>query len=85
MADVQTISAHSNGICDLAFDRTGAFLASCGSDTFVRVYNVPAAPTGSLELHSARESDHNTIALSFTADTVRPDVIIYRLHEILSP
>jgi len=76
MADVQTISAHSNGVCDLAFDRMGAYLVSCGSDTFVRVYNVPVAASGELALHSAKDSEHNTIALSFTADAVRARLFI---------
>ena len=76
MADVQTINAHSNGICDLAFDRTGAYLASCGTDALVRVYNVPAAATGDLEPHSTKDSDHNTIALSFTADAVRARLVL---------
>lgn len=83
MADVQTINAHSNGVCDVAFDRTGAYLASCGTDTLVRLYDVPAAATGDLQQHSTKEADHNTIALSFTADAVRPDLSRFSLPALL--
>jgi WD40 repeat protein len=65
MTDVQAITAHSGGVCDLAFEPSGQHLMSCGSDTIVRIYNVPNG-NGDLTALQSRDFDHDTLAVAFT-------------------
>ncbi len=69
MSDVQTIAAHSSGVCDVAFDIAGRHLVSCGSDAILRTYAVGAA--GPLQPLAPKDVEHDALSLAF-ANTVRP-------------
>jgi hypothetical protein len=68
MSDVQTIAAHSSGVCDVAFDIAGRHLVSCGSDAILRTYAVGAS--GPLQPLAPKDVEHDALSLAF-ANTVR--------------